>query len=818
MTALISSLGLTSSRRRQSGQLLPIAAVVFLLMCGLAGLAIDSSRDYLVKRQAQNAADFATLAAAKQLSLSGNLSGPLAPNSNPVKVAHDFAANNGFNTIYSNGCDNSSGGAFTATWFDVGVACNATSGFTNKVTINSPPIGFFGYPAPAACSGAGQFSCVQVVITAAIPQLFTSILGIPTAYVTVGATAQVTLPASAFSTPPPNALVLYQPQSGCDAHDQQCFDETMPVGRTQLACSGGTNNCPTFWTTASVNIYGFDGSTLTPADDLTTLQSNGDLVIQQRTTICDPYNGAACAHNAVVGGAGFATAAGSNVYCQRFGAGAAIITPCTTTGQAGLQELDASQTTFAPQFYWTPTVDTSGLTGCGALILNGGPVGGPCATAGEPYLIKPGIYRYIVINHGTYEFDPGLYDITGLAPVNTAASAGYTANGIDHSRETATDFDLCTGGQPNSCPGLTAGIWIGHGGGSFGAYVPPTSGTCVGSVGGGSSGGGGDATVVSASGAVFRLEPGSGGFVSTNEVQGLTLSGAGVGALDAVAGSPLLIDEENDSFIHLDAHGSGNNQITGIVFQTPRAEGGGVEMNMGLTTGGGRSALLGQVLAYSFTAFGGAGTMDFRSGYGSSSLPGIATSGRNETSIINSVSLAAAAGQPNYSTLTINYTDEWSMDAYDTYIKVNNGSPTFFSQGIWTTVPGPGSPLPPPGNNPGDQNPAYPSNSSPGSYVILSMSPPDWLYNIPNSGGASIEVKGSWTWGHESDIAGANSGNFTAQVFYTFPNPSGNFVGISIFTTDGDHCGDYDIANYTFRNTGLPAGGTQTVGSVSLVQ
>src|SRR4029077_8150212 len=117
---------------------------------------------------------------------------------------------------------------------------------------------------------------------------------------------------------------------------------------------------------------------------------------------------------------------------------------------------------------------------------------------------KPGIYRYIVINHGTYEFDPGLYDITGLAPVNTAASAGYTANGIDHSRETATDFDLCTGGQPNSCPGLTAGIWIGHRGGAVGADVPPPSGTCVGSVGGGSSGGGGDATVVSASGAVFR--------------------------------------------------------------------------------------------------------------------------------------------------------------------------------------------------------------------------------------------------------------------------------------------------------------------------
>jgi len=819
MSGLIGLLGLDCRPRRQSGQLLPIAAVAFLLMCGLAGLAIDSSRDYLVKRQAQNAVDFATLAAAKQLSLSGSLNGPLAPNSNPVKVAHDFAANNGFDTIYSNGCDTSGGGTFTATWFDVGgLPCNATSGFTNKVTINSPPIGFAGYPVPTGCSGAGQYSCLQVAITVGIPQVFTNIFGVGNIYVTVAATAQVTLPQSAFNLPPPNALILYQPQAGCATGQQQCFDETKAVGRSQLTCSGGTNNCPTFWTKAGVDIYGYDGATLTPASDLTTLQSNGDMVIQQRTTICDPYNGAVCAHNTVIGGRGFATSNGSKVYCSKFGAGAAIITPCTTTGQAGLQELDASQTPFSPLFYWTPTVDTSGLKGCGSLVLNGGPVSGPCANAQEPYLIGPGVYGYIVINHGTYEFDPGLYDIIGNAPVNTATGAGYTANGIDHSKETATDFDLCTGGLPNSCPTLTAGVWIGHGGGAFGAYVPPTSGTCVGSVGGGSSGGGGDATVVSASGVVFLLQGGSGGFISTNEVQGLTLSGAGVGALSSVGGSPLLFDNENNSFIHLDAHASSSNQITGVIYQTPSATAGGVEMNMGMTSGGGNSALLGQILAYSFTAFGTSGTMDFQSGYGSSSVPGIATSGKNETSIISSVSLAPAAGQPNYSTLTVNYTDEWALDAYDVYVKVNNGSPVFFSQGIWTSSPGPGSPLPPPGNNPGDQNPAYPTSSNPGAYVINSMSPPDWVYNIPNSGGASIEVKGSWTWGHQSDIAGANSGNYTAKVLYTFPNPSGNYVAISVFATDGDHCGDYATANYTFKNTGLPAGGTQTVGSVSLVQ
>ena len=102
-----------SSRKRQSGQILPIAAAAFLVMCALAGLAIDASRDYLVKRDAQNAADFAVLAASKQMTYSGNLSSPLSSGSSAVQAAHDFAANNGFNTIYSNGCDASSGAAFS---------------------------------------------------------------------------------------------------------------------------------------------------------------------------------------------------------------------------------------------------------------------------------------------------------------------------------------------------------------------------------------------------------------------------------------------------------------------------------------------------------------------------------------------------------------------------------------------------------------------------------------------------------------------------------------------------------------------------------
>src|SRR4029077_9302126 len=251
-----------------------------------------------------------------------------------------------------------------------------------------------------------------------------------------------------------------------------------------------------------------------------------------------------------------------------------------------------------------------------------------------------------------------------------------------------------------------------------------------------------------------------------NEVQGLSLAGAGINSLASVGGAPLLIDEENSSFIHLDAHSSNSNQIQGLIYQTPSATGGGVEINLGLASGGGSVSLTGQVLAYSFTTFGQQGTLDFTNGYGAGTVSGIPTSGRNETSIINSASLTAAS-TPGYQTVTVHYTDEWAMDAYDQFIKINNGQPVFFSQGIWSTPPGPGAPQPPVNNNPGDQLPAYPSSATPGSYIINSMNPPDWTYPIPNSNGSTIEISGNWTWGHESDISGANSANDVATVKYT---------------------------------------------------
>ncbi len=811
-----------------------------LVLIAVAGLAIDASNLYLTRRQAQNATDLAALAAGKQLAASTFVL-TTAPKSGDksVNAAHDFAALNGFPTAYSTACDSASATNFSATWFDSpGFSCAASSGFRTKVVVNVPAVAVANVPVPDACSSQAQFSCFQVTMTARVDTMFGRAFGLSTIYPTVTAIVRTTPAIQGYSIPPPVAAYLYQPQTGCGAA-AQCFNEALPASRSNLTCTGG--NCPTFWVQsgAQPSFYGTDGSKTIPvAGDIATLQSNGDMVIQDKTVFCDPYGGAKCT-GAAVGVKGFSLASGSKLYCSGFGSGSSGgLIPCTTSGQPSLNQVAGNETTFAA-LSWTPSVDTSGWPTCGALVLNGGTVqssftvgaaSSACYDTIEPYVIQPGKYQYIVINHGTYEFETGLYDLTGTAPVNTATGGGYVANGIDHANETsAKDWDLCSGGQPNSCPTLTASVWIGHGGGSFGAFVSGTSSSCV--VGGTNNGGGGDQTIISGSGVSFRFESTASGFVSTNEVNGISLTSPGVGFASAVGGAPMLFDLENSSFIHLDGSAPGKNtsQFTGLVYQTQSATAGGVELNPGLASGKKTPALDGQVYAYSLTIFGKTGTaIDFTDGYGGISQPGIQTSGKAESSLVSSTSLAQAVdslGNPiaGQETLTIKYTDEWALDAYDLYLKINNARPVFFSQGIWNPTPLSGAAVPPATNTPGDSSPAYPAAAPPAGYTAsadpVTGQNTDWTMTIGSGSTAStFEVSGNWTWGHEMDIPSASSGDDLATIKYTFPIPKGTSVSITVFLTDGDHCGDYYIVNATFNNIGQPGGGSQSAGSVMLVR
>ena len=849
-------------RRRlesQSGQAIIILAIAFLVLMGFAALALDGGHDYLTKRDLQNAADASALAAAKLMAASGQrLTAPPASSTSAVaEAANEFAANNGFSTLRNTLCDNPAGtpaNTFVTTWFDSpGVSCRATSGFVNRAVVHVPPVATGGVPLPSDCRGTYQYNCFQITITHTVRNYLAGVIGVPTTQVSATSVVLGQPPSSGFATPPAVAVNLYEPASGFST-------ASAPSRGSNLGCGGG--NCPTFWVTSGTQpiVEGVDGGNITGNLDTVALQSNGHMVIQGSTIICDTYNAsvggapAACS-SASPGSLGFAlNTPPATLYCSQL-QGSATPAGCTTAGPGGarLGQLTSNETAYTDST-WTAQPPTAPTTDCGTLVLNGDtvinsePVAACRPPSTDPYTILPGRYNAIVVNHGTYEFGSGLFSIYGTAPVNTNAgscsSTSYVANGIDHCAESPSDFDLCTGnngnGSPTSCPNLTAGVWIGHGGGWSAPSRSGTSPSCT-SGSAGTDGGGGDSTVVTGSGVSFYFPPNSGtptanAFVSTNEVSQISLTSPGIGALSAVNDIPMLFDNENSGFIHLDAaHGvsskgggatTGVSGFTGIVYQTPAATGGGVEIDPSLG-GGTTGAVQGQVLADSLTFYGGGGGVgvDFSQGYGASSAPVASSSGKSEPQIIGTPAPSVSGSGNGVESFTLNYTDEWAMDGYDAYIKVNGSSPIFFSQGVWDSAPAPNSSLPPASNTPSDNAPAYPNYAAARSGTVRGgngtyttrLDPAtgiydDWTFTYAD--GSSMEVSGQWTWGHEKDINGAVRGNNQATLKYTFPVPAGSTVNIEIFMTDGDRCGDYATANYTFNNIGQPAGGQQSAGSV----
>jgi Flp pilus assembly protein TadG len=790
-------------QRRQAGQTAVFVALCFVVLIAFAGLAIDGGHVYLINRRAQNATDAAALAAAKQLSNAGTfLSGPPASFNDPaVKAAHDLAYANGFPTTFDGACTTSNGTTFSSSWY-AGGSCGSTS-FDTRVTVNSPPTG----PMSKACQAA-PYNCLQVVISQKIENYLMGVLGVPVTYSTTTAVAYAQPPQNSYAVPPPAALYLYEPAAGCTG--TQCFNPAAAPSRTQLSCAGG--NCPTFWSRAGTHptIAGVDGKAINSGDQ-TAVQSNGTMVIQDRTTFCDPYGGATCNAGVATGADGFAVNPGAQLFCTGFaGGGPNGYVGCGAGAQTGLSTVSGNETGYSPRS-WTDQFSFTGPD-CGSLVLNGGPVrpSNPACngTTAEPYTILPGRYSYIVINHGKYDFEAGVYDITGTVPANL----------ISHGRETAADFDLCGA----SCPTLTAGIWIGHGNNAYTAGSAGSGSACTGNS---VQGGGGDNTIVTGSGVTFRFESASAGFVSTHEVSSIDLSAPGLGSAPWTQGVPILFDMENPSFIHLDAGGAGSH-FTGIVYQSPSYTAGGVEVNPGL--GQGTPALSGQVLAYSFTTFGTSGTaIDFSKGFGASS-PIIAT-GNAENQIIPPGGITLRAGPVSGTEqLVILYNDEWALNAYDAYVRINSGNTQFFSQGIWQVTPQPNDPLPPNPNGGGPSDvatqSARPDPAWPGAnnYTITTTNGlPDWTYKFSN--GSTFEVSGNWTWGHESNINGAqsnwtNNGGNNATLTYTFPTPVGTTVNVLVYLDDGDHCGDYTQVSTTFANIGQPAGGQQVAGSVRLEQ
>lgn len=772
-----------------------------------------------------------------------------------------------------------------------GTSCTGgfpATGFTSAVQVNVPPVVQPGFPPiPSQCAvGTGNpDNCVQVVVFSKVTNYLMGIFGQPSEYLEAVATAY-DAPGNAgggggTSLPPSYGVNLYQPASGCTG---QCYTPTSALSKGPLACTGAGKNCPTLWTGAvnsdgngatDVTIRGLDGTKLTPNAHVTAVQSAGHVVDQTSNLIfCDGYNTPSCAGGSVgAGSKDYALGATARQYCSGVTAGTPSNACTNANPPGGLGQITGSSTAYSATS-WTPPAPRVPVNDCGGLILNGDAItaanspavffnaNGSAMSAGsipaacvpgsnEPYSVMPGKYRYIVINHGVYNFNSGLFYVYGQAPVNTVLVSGsQEANGIDHSQELSgvtNDWDLCPNSSAGTtavsttvCPTLTAGIWIGQGlpcdpnTNKCGTYTYGTATTCSnGTVTSGTVGGGGQYSYVTGTGVSFYFGSGSAGFVSTKEVIGLSLTAPAVGALTAVGGEPMLINQQNNAWTHLDSYAFTYypTSFRGLIYQTSSATAGGVDIDPGMGNGNalGNAALSGQIVAYSLDFFGTAGpAVDFSSGWGTGQPVG---AGNNESSIVTIPSNALTPVGTTAEKLTINYQDEWAMDAYDISIQLNGSTTYYFSKPLWSIAPNTaptGGPYPPQnGYTPSDANPRYmssaqgsPAYAPPSPYVAGSGTNEYTLHTHTGYADDTIwDVSGDWVWGNHSNLAGGARGTYNATIAYTFPTPPGQTVSVLVHAVDGDHCGDYDDTAVTLNNvTGSGGGGLATTGSSQLVQ
>jgi hypothetical protein len=550
---------------------------------------------------------------------------------------------------------------FDATYYSsLPGACTATpANFTSEVLINVPPLSYGGSTMPNACSASATpagspDNCVQVVLIQKVGNFIMQLFGQSSQYITTIATGYDN---PLGNLPSPIAVQLYQATStqaspACSGAGFQCFNENALALRTLLTCAGVLDNCPTLFaggggTSPGVKkggtIVGADGSSVPPKTGHIAVAAVGGDIVNNDNSInfCDP-DGFTCSNASTpnVGSLGFMLAAGSSLYCSSLttNPGGLLGQTCTSTGHSSpllpqllLGPVAGNPVTYAAPAAWSPPTPTLPTNSCGGLILNGDaitaansppvffntPAAGNAPVAltaaqipascvppvSSQYTIMPGKYSYIAINFGPYQFQSGLFEITGNAPVNLLSlSPLVEPNGIDHSQEQGgnpyADWDLCTTGLVTGCA-QTAGVWIGQGNFLW------------------NHGSGGGTTNITGTGVSFHFDSGSGGFVSTSEVGSISLAGPALAAMAQIGGLPLLFDLENATagVIHLD--GPDGTRFSGLVYQARSASGGGggVEIDAGL--GGSHAATLaGQVIAYRLALFGAAAgiAVDF-SGY-----------------------------------------------------------------------------------------------------------------------------------------------------------------------------------------------------------
>ena len=189
-------------RQDESGQMLPIVALMLIVLLGLTGLVLDIGHVYMCHRELQSACDASALAGAT--AMAGATSSPLATTVSGVQaIATKYSA----------------------------VASN------KNVFPNLPSVSMLsGYPQlkclstfqaqGVSCVGYVPYNAIQVKLQAAIPLTFAKLFGVPTMNIQASSTAVK----GGGPSRPYNIVVMLDTTLSMNFYDSDC-------GATQMQCS-----------------------------------------------------------------------------------------------------------------------------------------------------------------------------------------------------------------------------------------------------------------------------------------------------------------------------------------------------------------------------------------------------------------------------------------------------------------------------------------------------------------------------------------------------------------------------------------------------
>lgn len=258
----------------ESGQVLVLTALCMTVLIGMLALAIDVGMLRYQKRQFQNAADAAALAAALEIATCGSTA-----NCPALRTAAETA-------LQENGL--SAGAVFTN--------CSNPTGTGVRLTINNPPC------AMSADPNLGNKAFVEILVSANVPTVFAKVLGIKS--VPVLARSESTMRPQATS---PCVYALDPTGSGIQLSgatvDADCGVLVESPSGGAFQCSGSSINAPSIAVVGSLQNAGCTFSTVpkagatlpNPADPLSSLPKPA--IPPCGTSTSSPYHGSSSVAN-----------------------------------------------------------------------------------------------------------------------------------------------------------------------------------------------------------------------------------------------------------------------------------------------------------------------------------------------------------------------------------------------------------------------------------------------------------------------------------------------------------------------------------------